>query len=56
MDLYSRKIVGWYLNDNMKEELIVTAFTKALINCNVTKGLIVHTDVAVSMPEVNSGN
>jgi len=44
MDLYSRKIIGWHLDDNMKEELIITAFKKALMNRSITKELIVHSD------------
>jgi transposase InsO family protein len=45
MDLYSRKIIGWQLDDNMKEELIIAAFKKALVNRSITKEqLIVHTD------------
>ncbi len=44
MDLYSRKIIGWHLDDNMKEELIIAAFKKALKNRSVTAGLIIHSD------------
>jgi putative transposase len=44
MDLYSRKIIGWHLDDNMKEDLIITAFKKALMNRSVTRELIVHAD------------
>ncbi len=44
MDLYVRKIVGWHLDDNMKEALIVTAFKKALMNRTITAALIVHSD------------
>ena len=44
MDLYSRKIIGWHLDDNMKEELIIRAFKKALMNRIVTAELIIHSD------------
>lgn len=44
MDLYSRKIVGWHLADNMQEGLIVAAFKKALQSRAVPKGMIVHSD------------
>jgi putative transposase len=44
MDLYSRKIIGWYLDDNMKEALIVEAFKKALKSRSITKELIIHSD------------
>lgn len=44
MDLFSRKIIGWHLDDNMQEALIVTAFKKALASRSIAKGLIVHSD------------
>jgi transposase InsO family protein len=44
MDLFSRKIIGWYLDDNMEETLIIAAFRKALGSRKITKGLIVHSD------------
>lgn len=44
MDLFSRKIIGWHLDDNMAEALITTAFKKALAGRKISKGLIVHSD------------
>ena len=44
MDLYSRRIIGWYLEKHMQEELILAAFKKALTIRSVPKGLIVHSD------------
>jgi len=45
MDLYSRKIIGWHLDDNMKETLVITAFKRALMSRNISAGeLIVHSD------------
>ncbi|MEO5582160.1 MAG: IS3 family transposase [Saprospiraceae bacterium] len=44
MDLFSRRIIGWHLDDNMQEPLIVTAFKKALATRKVSDGLIVHSD------------
>ena len=44
IDLYSRKIVGWSMSDNMKTTLVNDALTMALINRNPPKGLIWHTD------------
>lgn len=44
MDLYSRKIVGWHLQEHMQEELIVAAFKKALAARCIPKGMIVHSD------------
>jgi putative transposase len=44
MDLYSRKVVGWQLENHMKEELVTTALKNALRTRRVTPGLIVHSD------------
>jgi transposase InsO family protein len=44
MDLFSRKIIGWHLDDNMQETLITAAFKKALNSRKIGKGLIVHSD------------
>ena len=44
MDLFSRKIIGWHLDDNMQEGLIIAAFKKALGVRKISKELIVHSD------------
>jgi len=44
MDLFSRKIVGWSVDEFMKEELVITAFHEVLRNRNPGPGLIVHSD------------
>lgn len=44
MDLFSRRIIGWHIDDNMQEALITKAFIKALIGRKKNKGLIVHSD------------
>lgn len=44
MDLYSRRIIGWQLEDHMQETLITAAFKKALTRRKTQKGLIVHSD------------
>lgn len=44
MDLFSRKIIGWQLDDNMKETLITAAFKKALATRKIDKDVIVHSD------------
>jgi putative transposase len=44
MDLYSRRIVGWQLENHMREELVITALNKALQSRSVTPGLILHSD------------
>ena len=44
MDLWSRLIVGWHLDDNMEEDLVVTAFRRAALGRQPATGLIVHSD------------
>jgi len=44
MDLYSRKIVGWDLQDHMKESLVVASFQKALASRRPPKHLLIHSD------------
>lgn len=44
MDLFSRRITGWQLLNNMKERLVIEAFKKAWGNRQACQGLIVHSD------------
>jgi transposase InsO family protein len=44
MDLYSRKIVGWDLQDHMKESLVIASFKKALANRKPREKMIIHSD------------
>lgn len=44
MDLWSRLIVGWYLDNNMEEELVITAFRRAVLRRQPAPGLLVHSD------------
>lgn len=44
MDLYSRRIVGWQVENHMREELVIAALGKALHTRSVKPGLIVHSD------------
>lgn len=44
MDLYSRRIVGWHLSDDMTVDLITKAMKMALDAREVSPGLIVHSD------------
>jgi len=44
MDLYSRRIIGWHLDDNMKEELNCLSLSKALISRQISTELILHSD------------
>ena len=47
MDLYSRRIVGWALDDTMTEALVQTALASALARRGVESGLILHSDRGV---------
>ncbi len=47
MDLYSRRIVGWHLGEDMTVTLITKAMQMALNNRAVSSGLIVHSDRGV---------
>lgn len=44
MDLFSRKIIGWELEEHMQEALIVGAFKKCLNTRVIADGVIVHSD------------
>jgi len=44
MDLYSRKIVGWDLQEHMKESLVVVSFQKALASRRPPENLVIHSD------------
>ena len=44
IDLYSRRIVGWSMDDTMKVSLVNDALNMALISRKPSKGLIWHTD------------
>ena len=44
MDLYSRRIVGWRLEEHMQEELVVEALRRALSVRAVAQGMIAHSD------------
>lgn len=45
LDTFSRRIVGWSLQESMKKELVLTALNAAFINRNgFKKGIIFHSD------------
>jgi transposase InsO family protein len=44
MDLYSRRIVGWELDEQMTEALVLTALREAIRRRQPKPGLIHHTD------------
>ena len=43
-DVFTRVIVGWALEDNMRSTLVITALQKAIDRKPLPKGLIVHSD------------
>ena len=43
-DLFSRLVVGWQVEDNLQESLIISAFEKASIRRGNLRGAIVHSD------------
>ena len=47
MDLYSRKIIGWAMSDNMKTTLATTALEMAIQRRRPKKGLMHHSDRGV---------
>ncbi len=44
MDLCSRKIVGWCLEEHMREELVLEALQKALFRRKPAQGMVLHSD------------
>ena len=44
MDLFSRNVIGWHIDDNMEEGLILAALKKALVKRKIEDGLIIHSD------------
>jgi len=47
LDLYSRKVVGWSMNNNMKTELAIKALQMAIINRKPDEKIIFHSDRGV---------
>jgi putative transposase len=47
IDLFSRRVVGWSLSDRLAGSVVYTAFEKACMKRNRTKGLLIHTDRGV---------
>lgn len=44
MDTCSRKIVGWDLQDHMRESLVTASLSKALKSRKVSPGMMIHSD------------
>lgn len=47
LDLFSRQVVGWAVDETMTTELILEAFNMAVARRQVTPGLILHSDRGV---------
>ena len=47
MDLYSRQIIGWAVDETMTTELVMDAFNMAVARRQVVPGLILHSDRGV---------
>lgn len=47
LDLFSRQIVGWAVDETMTTELVLEAFNMAVARRKVTPGLILHSDRGV---------
>lgn len=47
MDLYSRQIIGWAVDETMTTELILEAFNMAVTRRQIKPGLILHSDRGV---------
>lgn len=53
IDLYSRKIVGWKVDDNMGEDLVINSFKQLIKNRQPCKGMIVHSDGGKQYSSIN---
>jgi putative transposase len=42
--MYSRRIVGWKLEEHMQEESVVAALRQALTTRSASQGMIAHSD------------
>ena len=47
MDLFSRKVIGWALNNHMREGLIIEALNMAVSTRHTAKNLLLHSDRGV---------
>jgi len=47
LDLFSRKVIGWCLENHMRESLILKAFNMAVANRDIEQGALIHSDRGV---------
>lgn len=56
IDLYSRRIIGWSIDKNMKTDLVIKSIKKALNTRDIEKGLIFHSDRGSQYTSTNYQN
>ena len=44
MDVYTCKIVGWSMDKNMREQLVIDALESAIWSESLSDGTILHTE------------
>ena len=44
MDLFSRRVIGWRIEDNMEDDLVIIPLRKALQSYQPSPSLITHSD------------
>lgn len=44
LDMYSRRVIGWSMQDRLTDDLVVAAFGAAWLNRRPQAGLIIHSD------------
>ena len=44
LDVFHRKIIGWSMNKNMSQDLVIAAFKQAYNRYKPTKGVVFHSD------------
>ena len=47
IDIYSRKVIGWQLDKNLNSDLVERALKNALMDREVDKGIIFHSDQGI---------
>jgi transposase InsO family protein len=52
LDLFSRKIVGWKLGENLEADLVVSALRNAQLMRQPDRGLYFHSDRGWGVPDI----
>lgn len=47
LDAYSRRVLGWHVDDNLRAELVLTAFDRAVAERTMGPGIVHHSDRGV---------